>query len=47
MGSVNSIPVVAQVKIAAQLISGDIAGAEQTNRDFNQQCPGISQVHIN
>lgn len=44
MGGVNSIPVVSQAKSGVQLICGDTDGAAQTQKDFLQECPGVSQV---
>ena len=44
MGGVNSIPVVSQVKSGVQLLAGDTEGAGQTQKDFLQQCPVVSQV---
>jgi hypothetical protein len=45
MGGVNSIPVVSQAKSGVQLICGDTEGAAQTQKDFLQQCPVVSQVN--
>lgn len=45
MGGVNSIPVVSQAKSGVQLICGDTDGAAETQKDFLQQCPVVSQVH--
>lgn len=44
MGGVNSIPVVSQAKSGVQLICGDTDGAAETQKDFLQQCPVVSQV---
>lgn len=46
MGGVNSIPVVSQAKSGVQLICGDTDGAAETQKDFLQQCPVVSQVCI-
>lgn len=46
MGGVNSIPVVSQAKSGVQLVFGDTDGAAETQKDFLQQCPGVSQVCI-
>lgn len=44
MGSVNSIPVVSQIKSFVQWLFGDTDGAKKTQEDFVQECPIISQV---
>ena len=41
---VNKIPVVSQVKSAAQAIAGDTEGARQTQEEFSKQTPIISQA---
>lgn len=46
MGGVNSIPVVSQAKSGVQLICGDTDGATETQKDFFQQCPVVSQVNF-
>ena len=44
MGSVNSIPVVSQVKSGVQLAFGDKKGAAETQEQFLHECPVVSQV---
>jgi hypothetical protein len=44
MGSVNSIPVVSQVKSGVQLVCGDKEGAEKTQEQFFHECPVVSQA---
>lgn len=44
MGSVNSIPIVSQIKSFVQWIFGDSDGAKKTQEDFVQECPIVSQV---
>lgn len=44
MGSVDSIPVISQVKSAVQAIAGDTAGAKKTQENFLNGCPVVSQV---
>ncbi|KAJ6648666.1 Xanthine dehydrogenase, partial [Pseudolycoriella hygida] len=44
MGSVNTIPVVSQVKSGVQLVCGDTEGAKNTQEQFFHECPGVSQV---
>lgn len=44
MGSVDSIPIVSQIKSAVQAIAGDTEGAKKTQENFVDQCPVVSQV---
>lgn len=46
MGSINSLPVISQVKSAAQAIVGDLEGARKTQEDFvfQNDLPVISQL---
>ena len=44
MPGVDWIPGVVHLKMACQLVTGDIKGALKTNANFFQECPGVSQV---
>ena len=44
MGSINSVPVVSQIKSLVQVISGDAEGAKRTQEDFARKGIVVSQV---
>ena len=50
MGTVDSMPVVSQVKSGVQAIAGDTKGAKETQEKFLNTCPVVSQgksfVHL-
>lgn len=43
MGSIDSIPVVSQTKSLVQAVCGDTKGAEQTQKNFLNECIVFSQ----
>lgn len=45
MGSVDSVPVVAQVKCAVQYVHGEHEAASETNKNFSERCIGVSQAN--
>ena len=45
MGSTNSVPVVSQVKSLVQVISGDEAGAKETQEQFARTAIIVSQLN--
>ena len=45
MGSINSVPVVSQVKSLVQVIAGDEAGAKQTQEEFARTGIIVSQFN--
>ena len=45
MGSINSVPVVSQVKSLVQVIAGDEAGAKQTQEEFARTGILVSQFN--
>ena len=44
MGSINSVPVVSQIKSLVQVISGDAEGAKKTQEEFARKGIVVSQV---
>ena len=44
MGSINSMPVVSQIKSLVQVIAGDAEGAKKTQEEFSRKGIVISQV---
>ena len=45
MGSINSVPVVSQVKSLVQVIAGDETGAKQTQEEFARTAIIVSQFN--
>ena len=44
MGSINSVPVVSQIKSLVQVIAGDAEGAKKTQEEFARKAILVSQV---
>ena len=44
MGSINSVPVVSQIKSLVQVISGDAEEAKKTQEEFARKAILVSQV---
>ena len=44
MGSINSVPVVSQIKSLVQVIAGDAEGAKKTQEEFARKGIIVSQV---
>ena len=45
MGSINSVPVVSQVKSLVQVVAGDETGAKQTQEEFARTAVIVSQLN--
>lgn len=46
MGSINSIPVLSQLKSLVQAIGGDLEGARKTQEDFAEKGILVAQVKL-
>jgi hypothetical protein len=44
MPGIDWIPGLSQVKMLAQLVTGDVDGASRTAENFFRECPVVSQV---
>ena len=45
MGSINSVPVVSQVKSLVQVVAGDETGAKETQEEFARTAIIVSQLN--